>query len=58
MAACQLYAEKNGERFLKSAHRFGYNAQHLSAYTAISRTRIAISHTRAAVLLIAVANGG
>ena len=42
MFAHQLYTEKNGERFLKSAHRFLENAYRFSAATAVSRTRVAV----------------
>ena len=69
MLVYQLCGEKNGERFLKSAHRFGENAQRFSAATAVllvcaavSHAGVAVfaavSHAGVAVLLVAGAGGG
>ena len=58
MLVYQLCREKNGERFLKSAHRFGENAQRFSAATAVLLVCAAVSHTGTAVFLIAGAGGG
>ena len=58
MLVYQLCGEKNGERFLKSAHRFGENAQRFSAATAVLQVCAAVSHAGVAVLLVAGAGGG
>ena len=58
MLVYQLCGEKNGERFLKSAHRFGENAQRFSAATAVLLVCAAVSHTGTAVFLVAGAGGG
>ena len=58
MLVYQLCGEKNGERFLKSAHRFGENAQRFSAATAVLLVCATVSHTGTAVLLVAGAGGG
>ena len=63
MLVYQLCGEKNGERFLKSAHRFGENAQRFSAATAVAATAVllvcaAVSHAGVAVLLVAGAGEG
>ena len=58
MLVYQLCGEKNGERFLKSAHRFGENAQRFSAATAVLLVCAAVSHAGVVVLLVAGAGGG
>ena len=58
MLVYQLCGEKNGERFLKSAHRFGENAQRFSAATAVLLVCAAVSHAGVAGLLVAGAGGG
>ena len=58
MLVYQLCGEKNGERFLKSAHRFGENAQRFSAATAVLLVCAAVSHAEVAVLLVAGAGEG
>lgn len=58
MLVYQLCGEKNGERFLKSAHRFGENAQRFFAATAVLLVCAAVSHAGVAVLLVAGAGGG
>ena len=58
MLVYQLCGEKNGERFLKSAHRFGENAQRFSAAIAVLLVCAAVSHAGVAVLLVAGAGEG
>ena len=58
MLVYQLCREKNGERFLKSAHCFGENAQRFSAATAVLLVCAAVSHAGVAVFLIAGAGEG
>ena len=58
MLVYQLCGAKKGELFLKTAHRFGENAQRFSAATADLLVCAAVSHAGVAVLLVAGAGGG